>query len=112
MHTGQTHHYHVRKRVHKKLEPFPSESTLKRYVDKLMFAIAVLGPVVTIPQLFQILETKDVKGLSLFTWLMWSFFSFVWLVYGMLHRDIPLIVSQALYLAINVAITVAIFAYA
>lgn len=112
MHSGQTHHYHVRKRVHKKLESFPSETVLKRYVDKLMFAIAVLGPVVTLPQLFQILETKDVKGLSFFTWSMWSFFSLVWLVYGMLHKDLPLIVSQALYLAINTAIVFAILAYA
>ena len=42
--TEAIHHYHKRKRVHKKLEKYPHPDKFKRFFDKLIYFIGVFGP--------------------------------------------------------------------
>ncbi|MFT4762292.1 MAG: MtN3 and saliva related transmembrane protein [Paraglaciecola sp.] len=47
-----------------------------------------------LPQAIQVIKTKDTKGLSLSMYLIFTTGVFLWLVYGLLVQDIPLIISN------------------
>lgn len=77
-----------------------------------MFAIAIFGPASALPQVHQTLTTKDVSGMSLFTWGLWAILTVVWLIYGIIHKEKPLIISQGIYLVLNLVVVAAIILYA
>lgn len=107
------HHLHKRKRVsNKKLEPYPSPRALKRFMDRVIYLAAILGPAAMIPQIIQIYETKEVAGQSLTMWTLWLILSFLWVFYGMLHKELPIILAQGTYVVFNLIMIVFILAYA
>ncbi len=106
------HHAHLRKQLYKKIEGAPNRDSLKRFLDKVMVGIALIGPVATIPQVYQLYHTKDAQGLSLETWLIWTVLSAVWGVYGYLHRETPIVLSNIIYVILQGMVVVGIFLYA
>lgn len=109
--TSGPHHLHIRKRTSRKLGPYPHPNAFKRFLDHFMYVVAIGGPLSTLPQVFQVFETRDVSSLSFTTWGLWFLLSIIWLIYGVVHKDIPIIISQTLYVALNGIIVVMIFAY-
>jgi len=108
---GVEHHMSVRKRIHKKFEKYPHDKKLKRYVDKLVLIVAVLAPVMALPQVFKIWIEKNASGVSLVTWITLLIFSFVWLGYGILHKEKPIITTSVLWIFVQILIVVGILRY-
>ncbi len=96
MHSSGRHHLHLRRRIHQKHETYPHPDRFKRYFDKVMYVIAFAGPLATIPQVIQTFETKDVSGMSLATFTAWFILTIFWLIYGIIHKEIPIIMSQGI----------------
>ncbi len=111
MQSSGRHHLHVRKRMYKKLEQYPHPDAFKRLFDKVMWVVAIGGPLAMLPQVTQVFETKDVTSLSLTTWILWLIFSVIWALYGILHRDMPIILSQVIYIILNSIVVLAILFY-
>lgn len=106
------HHLHLRKRASGKApSPYPHPKALVRAFDRLMLIVAVAGPLALVPQVVQTLETKDVSGLSFLTWMLWTLLSVVWVAYGLLHKERPIVISQSLYLVLHAVILGAIFVH-
>jgi len=53
-HTEPIHHYHTRKRIYKKLEEYPPPNNWKRFLDKSIYVVGAVCPIMTIPQLMKI----------------------------------------------------------
>lgn len=111
MHNSGAHHLHARKRIFAKLEPLPSPEGAKRFLDDIMVFIAVAGPLAALPQVFDVMFTHDVNGLSPATWTLWTLLSVVWLIYGWLHKEAPIIASNVLYIVLQGYVVWAIFVY-
>lgn len=105
------HHISVRKRATKKLEPYPSPDAVKGFLDRVMPVVALAGPAAMLPQLFQIFETSDVSGLSLATWIIWTVLSVLWIFYGIIHKDVPIVLAQSLYIILHLIIIFAIIIF-
>ncbi len=105
------HHLSLRKRMHERLEPYPHPDAFKRFLDKIMMGVALIGPLATIPQVYPVFMTQDTKGLSLVTWTVWVLLSCVWLVYGLLHKEMPIVLSNIIYIILQGAVVVAILLY-
>jgi MtN3 and saliva related transmembrane protein len=58
-----------------------------------------------VPQVWQIWKTRDVSGISLPTYLIITFGLGLWLLYGILKGDMPLIVANAMMVVLTGAIT-------
>ena len=67
------------------------------YVEKFMFAFAIIEPLATIPQIIGIWFRHNTAGVSLATWLFYTLTSGIWLAYGIIKKDKPLIVSGLLW---------------
>jgi uncharacterized protein with PQ loop repeat len=100
MHSG-LRHIHTRNRATKTLEIFPSPRRMVRWLDRALLVIAVIGPLVTIPQIIQVFQTNDSSNISPITWGSYMFFNLFWLAYGIVHKEKPIIITYILWLFAN-----------
>jgi MtN3 and saliva related transmembrane protein len=59
-----------------------------------------------VPQVWRTWKTRDVSGISLPTYLIITIGLALWLIYGILRGDLPLIVANAVMVVLTGAITV------
>ena len=105
------HHMHLRKRVHKTLEPYPHPNTLMRWLDRLILSLAILGPMANIPQIWKIFAEKNTAGLSLTTWSIFVVITIPWIIYGIVHKEKPIIVANILWFTTQLIVTAGIIIY-
>jgi len=101
------HHISKRKRVSVKA----NESNAVRIFDKIMLIVAIVNPLIAIPQVVHIFSLKTALGLSLTSWLGYTAFNIPWLVYGFIHKEKPLIIAYILALMFNLIIVIGILKY-
>jgi MtN3 and saliva related transmembrane protein len=105
------HHLHKRERIYKKFEKYPHPNKFKRLVDKLIYGIALFGPVVSIPQILKIYLYQNAAGVSLFTWIGYLIGSIFWIIYGALHKEKPIVFSSSLWIVIELLVIAGILIY-
>ena len=109
--TEALHHLSKRKRVHKKLEIYPSNRFWIRFLDKLLLVIAIIGPIMALPQLISVYSAKNAGTLVFSTWASWSFFNLIWLAYGIVHKEKPIIITYILWFIVNASMALAALIY-
>lgn len=105
------HHLHLRKRVTKNLEPYPARSAWKRLLDKAVYAVGIIGPIMTIPQIALIYGGRDATGVAPESWLVWGILDIPWIVYGFVHKERPIIMTYSLWLVCNLVVFVGAVLY-
>jgi MtN3 and saliva related transmembrane protein len=106
------HHLHKRMRASgEALHPYPAKSRTIRFVDGMIYVTGVLGPFASLPQLIEIWVHKNAAGVSAFSWTGYTIGTVLWLIYGVVHREKPIIITQVLWLVFNVLITIGAFIY-
>lgn len=90
------HHFHRRKRIYKNYEPYPHPNKWKSLMDKLIYAVIIITAVMTVPQVVQIWSEQNATGVSVYTWSTYFVMSIFWIVYGLLHKEKPIILSSTL----------------
>ena len=105
------HHYHKRKRVHKKLEKYPHPDKFKRIIDKIIYIAAFAGPIMTIPQVIGIWVGKNSSGVSVISWISYAILSSIWLIYGIVHKEKPIIISSIIWIILDIFIVVGVILY-
>jgi uncharacterized protein with PQ loop repeat len=83
----------------------------KYIIDRVVMVTGVIGPLASIPQAIQIYTTQDAEGVSLITWSLFILTNGALLVYGLIHRLPPIIVSNICWEVIQVIIVIGIFMY-
>ncbi len=64
-----------------------------------------------IPQAVKVIGTRDTRSLSLPMYVIFTFGIFLWLIYGLLIRDYPIMVANVITLAFSSVILVSILRY-
>ena len=100
------YHIHLRKRKAPSLEPFPARNFWFRLLDRLVLVVGVIGPLVTVPQILKIYVTHDASGISLVSWGMWALLDIPWILYGIAHREPPIVITYTLYCILNSIVVV------
>ncbi len=65
----------------------------------------------TIPQIVKVWKTKKVKDISLKTFSILTFGILVWIIYGILKEDLPIIITNSVSLCLNLTIIYFIITY-
>ncbi len=95
-------HYHPHS--HKKNKILKQNHML----DILIYPIAFLSPIMTIPQVVDVWVNKD-KGVSVTTWASYAIVSGFWLIYAIHHKEKPVAISSILLLILDSAIVLGVF---
>ena len=109
--TAGLHHLHKRKRIHQKHEAYPHPNKWKRYLDRVILGVAIVGPLMTIPQILKIWVSQNASGVSLLTWSTYLLTSLIWLTYSIVHKDKPLFIAYVLWIIINLFVVIGVFLY-
>lgn len=105
------HHQSIRKRIQKNKNAFPHPNRWVRSLDSLVIVLGFLNGVATIPQVLKVWVEKDASGLSLISWSYYSLFAVVLLLYGLVHREKPIIMTYAFGIILYTLIVVGIVLY-
>lgn len=105
------HHLNKRKRIHKKLEPYPHPDAVKNNIDKLVYGVSVMVPAVTFVQAWKIWTEKNADGISLTAWAGYILGNIIWVVYGLAHQERPIILMYTLLIIMNTAILIGALIY-
>jgi uncharacterized protein with PQ loop repeat len=81
------------------------------FFDRIVMITGVISPIMTIPQLLTIWSQKRAGDVSLYTWGAYLCGSLVWVTYGFLHKQKPIIFSNGLLLIVNAFIVLGILLY-
>ncbi len=95
------HHLSTRKRIFKNLEPYPHPDKTKRLFDDFIYAVSILGPFVLLPQVVEVWTQKHVQGVSIVSWVLLGILSFCWFIYGVIHKEKPIMFANALSCVFN-----------
>jgi uncharacterized protein with PQ loop repeat len=110
MHIG-LHHRDLRKRLYKNLEKYPHPDKFKRVFDKFIYVVAFITPIANIPQLFNIWYLRDGSGVSVLSWASFTCISVIWLIYGIIHKEKPIIIMNSLLIFAQGLITIGALIY-
>ncbi|GAA6769041.1 SemiSWEET family sugar transporter [Flavobacterium johnsoniae] len=65
----------------------------------------------TVPQIVKVWKTKKVKDISLKTFSILTFGIIVWIIYGILKEDLPIIITNSVSLCLNLIMIYFIITY-
>jgi uncharacterized protein with PQ loop repeat len=82
-----------------------------RFLTRLTLALAVIGPLMTIPQIYEIWVCHRSDGVSVISWGFYVFSSSVWLLYGIKIKDRALWISSGLWVLMNFAVATGALIY-
>jgi uncharacterized protein with PQ loop repeat len=105
------HHMHRRERNSSKLAPYPHPNKWINYLDNLLLAIAVIAPLMNIPQVLRIFMTREAEGVSIISFACFALFDIPWLIYGIVHKAKPIIVAYSLWFLTNLAVVAGVLIY-
>lgn len=83
----------------------------KRLIKRSVLVIAVLEPLMTLPQVYEIWVKKQAEGVSSLTWGLYLIAAVIWLLYGLQLKDKPIIISSILWLGFELAVVVGTLLY-
>ncbi len=109
--TDGVHHFHKRKRIHLKKEKYPHPNKWKRMLDKIIYVVGVVGPLMTLPQLYNIWVLKNAAGVSVLSWGAYALIAVVWLIYGFAHNEKPIVVNSSLWILLEVMVVIGTLMY-
>lgn len=109
------HHLHKRKQKSqnksKKLAKYPHPNPKIKFFEKYITVVATVGPLVTIPQIWKIYSTQNAMGVSFITFSLIAVVNISWLIYGLIHKEKPIIITNMLFLIANISICIGSILY-
>ncbi|MFT4312814.1 MAG: SemiSWEET family sugar transporter [Candidatus Woesearchaeota archaeon] len=97
-HNFGLHHHHIRtKRQNKKV---PNKKFIAFY-DTFIYFVGIGVPIITSSQVFKIWITQNASGVSIIAWSAYLFNSIAWLIYGIIHKERPIIYTNIICSVIN-----------
>ena len=105
------YHLLLRKRIHLNLEPYPHPIKWKASLDKFIIWVSIFGPLSAIPQVLKIWGGKDATGVSALSWFLNFLLGSIWLFYGIVHREKPIIINSSLWMCMHVLIIIGTLKY-
>lgn len=105
------HDLHLRKRIHIQKEPYPHPDIWKRRLDELVLLLGVIGPLMTIPQIYEIFVNKNASGVSEITWFLFTIIDIPWIIYGLVHKERPIYITYSLWFVMNLAVGIGAVMY-
>lgn len=109
---GHLHLHWLRQiRQGRTVEPLLAYEPGLRFLDGVAFVNGFVGPLTALPQLHMIITTHQTAGVSLLTWWLFVASAALWLVYSVVHRAWPVMISAVLSIVVELAVIVAILVY-
>jgi len=78
------------------------------FLDYVIYIVAILSPFMTLPQLYLIWVNKTVAGVSAISWSGYVIFNLIWIYYGIVHKDKPIILTNLLWAVFQIFVVLGV----
>lgn len=97
-------HQHIRsRRTRASGERHPTALTLL-LLDKSTVLAGIIGPLMTVPQIWNIYLLRSASGVSVISWLAFGILDIPFVLYGIVHRSNVIVITYSLWLVVNFAV--------
>lgn len=76
-------------------------------LDKVILPIAMISPLMTVPQLLEVLAGKT-EGVSILTWSAYALGTLFWTLYGLAHKEKPIFFANFFLFIFDIAIVLGV----
>src|SRR3989338_8708755 len=83
----------------------------KNDLNKFIYAVGVLGPILALFQAFKIFSLHTAAGVSMIYWGAYLAVAAMWLGYGVYYRNKPIVIVYGLWIAVEIVIINGIYFY-
>ena len=83
----------------------------EKLIEKAAYVVALAGPLSSVTQAWEIWMDRNAAGVSLVTWTLFFITSLIWLLYAIDKREVPLIISNGLWMVFEAVIMVGAFLF-
>lgn len=80
-------------------------------VDRLVYLAAIIEPLFSLPQAYNIFHHKAAANVSILSWLGFEVMTLIWLWYGFVHKEKMIVIYQGLFFIIDGAVLVGAIYY-
>lgn len=104
-------HYLLRKTRQLEKEDIENNKGLTSFINKFIYFVGGFGAAVIIPQVTKIWVYNEVEGVSLTTWGGFFIGSIFWLIYGLIHKEKPIVYTNAVVCLLDLLIIIGIITH-
>jgi len=83
----------------------------KRILDRTVYFTGALSVLMAIPQVLQIYLTQSASGVAFVTWFTFLINAIIWTIYGIIHKEKPIVMMYVSYFIIDLFIVTGIIMY-
>lgn len=94
-----TFHRHKHQKAHKAL--VVKKAVKQKFVDRLIYLAAIVEPLFSLPQAYQIYHDKAAANVSILSWFGFEVMTLIWLWYGIVHKEKMILIYQGLFFVID-----------
>lgn len=102
-------HRHLHKKRQRVLIATSRANT--KLVDRLTYMAAIVEPIFTLPQAYQIFRSGDASGVSITSWVGYEALTLIWLWYGYVYKDKMIFVYSLLSGIVQAAVVIGAVMY-
>ncbi|MBI5003974.1 hypothetical protein HZC00_02685 [Candidatus Kaiserbacteria bacterium] len=108
---GVLHHINRRKRASKALDPYPSPHPWIRFLDITAIAAGIIGPIMTIPQIWEIYYFHSAGSVSVFSWTAFATLDIPFIIYGFVHKNTVIKITYIGWIMVNTTVAIGAVIY-
>ena len=83
----------------------------KGLLDKVTLVAGILGPLMVIPQIYKIYSLHNAAGVSALSWGAFAVLDVPFILYGIFHKDKPIITTYTLFCIANTIVAIGAIIY-
>jgi len=96
---------------HKHLAIAASTTAKRDFLDYVVYFFTFATPLFEIPQAIEIFASHSAQDVSIWTWAFFCLDNFVWIVYALKRRIMPVLITSILFEIIEVTILAGVVIY-
>lgn len=93
------------------VEVVAAPPALHPHFERFMYFIAIVIPLMTLPQIYTIWSSQNATNVSLSTWLAYFFSALCWLSYSVMTKNRTMLVNQVLWVVLEIILIIGIVLY-
>jgi uncharacterized protein with PQ loop repeat len=82
-----------------------------KLIDRLVYFAAIIQPLFSLPQAYQIFHARSAADVSILTWLGFEVMAVIWLWYAIVHKDRLILLYQGMFFLIDGSVLVGAIIY-
>lgn len=88
-----------------------SQAARTQLVDRITLIASIAGPIITLPQIYDIYNGKSAAGVSVTAWIGFEILTLIWIWYAIVHKNFIILIGQVLYVFLQLVIIIGALMY-